>query len=345
MGSPGFLHICSMDWNRLPKVELHLHLDCSLSHDVVKAIDPSVSYEAYRDSFIAPPKCTDLVDYISRAVKGFELMQTPEQLRLVTLDLFQQLKRDNNIYAEIRFAPLLHIAKGMKPEAVVRTVNDAVTEGIAATGVEAGLILCTLRHYNEEQSMTTVKLVEAFQGTNVVAFDIAGDEAGFPVDAHKKAFAYAREKGLHVIAHGGEARGADSVREVLGNFHPSRIGHGVRSVEDPALLDLLKASDIHLEVCPTSNVQVNVVDTIADHPVDYLYRKELSISINTDCRTISDCTLTSEYRLLENTFQWTLAHFYRCNCEAVRHSFARPELKARLLQQLDTAYNQGNPAV
>lgn len=329
-----------MDWNRLPKVELHLHLDCSLSYDVVKQIDPSVSYEAYRDSFIAPPKCTDLVDYISRAVKGFELMQTPEQLRLVTLDLFQQLKRDNNIYAEIRFAPLLHIAGGMKPEAVVQAVNDAVVEGIAATGVEAGLILCTLRHYNEEQSMVTVKLVEQFRGTRVVAFDIAGDEAGFPVDAHKMAFAYAREKGLNVIAHGGEARGANSVREVLEHFHPSRIGHGVRSVEDPALLELLKAKDIHLEVCPTSNVQVNVVDTIQDHPVDQLYRKQLSISINTDCRTISDCTLSSEYQLLEDVFQWTPDHFYRVNCEALRHSFADPGVKARLLQQLTKAYGK-----
>lgn len=327
-----------MDWNRFPKVELHLHLDCSLSYEVVKKIDPSVTYEAYRESFIAPPKCTDLADYISRAVKGFELMQTPDQLRLVTLDLFDQLKRDNTIYAEIRFAPLLHIAKGMKPEEVVQVVNDTITEGIAATGVQAGLILCTLRHYNEEQSITTVKLVEAFKGTNVVAFDIAGDEAGFPVDAHKKAFAYAREKGLNVIAHGGEARGADSVREVLEHFHPSRIGHGVRSVEDPALLDLLKARDIHLEVCPTSNVQVNVVDTIQDHPVDKLYRKNLSISINTDCRTISDCTLTGEYQLLEKEFQWTPAHFYHCNREAVRHSFASPERKARLLEQLAKAY-------
>ena len=153
-----------MDLSKLPKVELHLHLDCSLSYEVVKQINPAITYEAYRQSFVAPPKCYDLADYLQRAIKGFELMQTKEQLRLVTLDLFRQLKRDNVIYAEIRFAPLLHIQKGLTEKEVVDTINAAVTNGIQHTGVEAGLILCTLRHFSEEQSMTTVKLVHQFEG-------------------------------------------------------------------------------------------------------------------------------------------------------------------------------------
>jgi len=96
-----------MNYSELPKVELHLHLDCSLSYDVVKQLKPSVSKEEYEQSFIAPPKCTDLADYIKRSIKAYELMQTREQLNLVTLDLFKQLKEDNVVYAEIRFAPLL----------------------------------------------------------------------------------------------------------------------------------------------------------------------------------------------------------------------------------------------
>ena len=99
-----------MDY-RFPKIELHLHLDCSLSYKVVQQINPAISFEEYQHSFIAPPKCTDLVDYLNRAVKGFELMQTKDQLQVVTLDLLEQLKTDNVIYAEIRFAPLLHIEK------------------------------------------------------------------------------------------------------------------------------------------------------------------------------------------------------------------------------------------
>jgi adenosine deaminase len=142
-----------MDFRNLPKVELHLHLDCSLSYEVVQQINPVISYEQYVQAFIAPPKCTDLADYIQRALRGIELMQTEEQLRLVTLDLMHQLKSDNVIYAEIRFAPLEHLRNGLTPEAVVATVESAVAEGRKETGVEARVILCTLRHYTEAQSM------------------------------------------------------------------------------------------------------------------------------------------------------------------------------------------------
>src|SRR6187551_2703994 len=124
-----------MDYNKAPKVELHLHLDCSLSYEVVKLLKPAVTIDEYVQSFIAPPKCPDLADYITRAIKGFELMQTEEQLRLVTLDLFRQLKSDNVIYAELRFAPLQHIQQGLMAVDVVKAVNNAVTEGIKETGV------------------------------------------------------------------------------------------------------------------------------------------------------------------------------------------------------------------
>lgn len=328
-----------MDYHSLPKIELHLHLDCSLSYKVVHQIDPSVSFEEYRESFVAPPKCTDLKDYLTRAVKGYQLMQTKEQLRLVTLDLFEQLKEDNVIYAEIRFAPLLHTAGGLSSTEVVQTVNDAVTEGIANTGVEVRVILCTLRHYFEEQSLETVTLVDQFRGTNIVALDIAGDEAGFPIDSHVAAFAYARENNIPCTAHAGEASGPVSVRETLDHFHPARIGHGVRSAEDDNLLDFLKTENIHLEVCPTSNVQTNVVDTIRDHPADKIYNHGVSMSINTDCRTISDVTLSSEYARMVSVFNWEKKHFLTCSLEAIKHSFCDAGLKEKLRQKVLSIYN------
>lgn len=329
-----------MHYQSLPKIELHLHLDCSLSYKVVNQIEPTITQEAYNESFIAPPKCTDLMDYLKRAVKGFELMQTKEQLHLVTLDLMEQLKADNVIYAEIRFAPLLHIAKGLTTQEVVQTINDALLVGIKNTGVEARLILCTLRQYNQEQSMQTVKLVEQFKSNSlVVGFDIAGDEAGFPVDAHIAAFEFAKANGIHVTAHGGEASGAASVWKELQHFHPTRIGHGVRSVEDEKLLAHLKENNIHLEVCPTSNVQTNVVDTIHDHPVDRIYRKGISMSVNCDCRTISNVTLCSEYNLLHQTFGWNAAQFQYCNLEAIEHAFCDEELKKVLRNKIKEAYS------
>ena len=203
-----------MDYESAPKVELHLHLDCSLSYEVVQLLKPSVTIEEYVQSFIAPPKCPDLADYITRAIKGFELMQTEEQLRLVTLDLFRQLKSDNVLYAEIRFAPLLHTMQGLTPDEIIRAVNEATKEGIEKYGVGAGIILCTLRHYSEDQSMETVELVRKYKGTHIVGFDIAADEAGFPIDNHIKAFQFARipQHSLHC-----PCRRSQGCRKCVGN--------------------------------------------------------------------------------------------------------------------------------
>lgn len=329
-----------MDFQKLPKAELHLHLDCCLSYEVVQQIDPSITYTAYRESFIAPPKCTDLADYITRAVKGFELMQTEEQLRLVTLDLFRQLKADNVIYAELRFAPLQHIQKGLSPSQVVAAVNNAVTEGIDETGIEAVIILCTLRHYSEQQSLQTALLTAQFRGTHVAGFDIAADEAGFPIDNHIKAFHFAGANHIKCTAHAGEAKGAESIWETLQHFHPSRIGHGVRCTEDAGLMAFLKKKNIHLEVCPTSNIQTNVYNTIQDHAINKIYNQGLSMSISTDARTISDVTLTSEYKLLGQIFQWDKMHFLKCNMEAINHGFITENKKALLREKLLAAYKE-----
>jgi adenosine deaminase len=327
-----------MNYSEQPKIELHLHLDCSLSYDIVKQLKPTVTLKEYKESFIAPSKCANLADYIKRSQRSYELMQTKESLRLVTLDLFKQLKKDSVIYAEIRFAPLLHIMEGLSPEEVVETVNKATAEGIEKYRIEAGIILCTLRHFSEEESFRTVNLVDKYKGTHIVGFDIAADEAGYPIDNHIKAFQFAKSTGIKCTAHAGEARGPDSVWETLENFHPLRIGHGVRSVEDDELLLFLRKNNIHLEVCPTSNIQVNVFDKIEDHSADKIYNSGVSMSINTDCRTISNVTLTHEYDVMEQIFNWDKEHFKKCNLEAIAHSFATENIKKKLRSIIENAY-------
>lgn len=328
-----------MNLQLLPKVELHLHLDCSLSYEVVKKIDPSVTETEFRHEFIAPAKCTDLVDFLTRAVKGFSLMQTKEHLALVVDDLFRQLQADNMLYAEIRFAPLLHLQKGLTPYEVVEAVEAATAKAVKETGIEARLILCTLRHYNEAQSMETVKLVEQFRNTYVAGFDIAGDEAGNPITAHVKAFQYAKEKGIFCTAHAGEAKGPESVWETLEHFGPSRIGHGVRTIEDEKLVRHICKHDIHLEVCPSSNLQTNMYDTFKDHPVDKLYRAGVKMSVSTDTRTITDLTLTDEYKNIEKVFGWKAADFYQCNVNALKAAFIPQELRDGLLVRLKESYH------
>jgi adenosine deaminase len=329
-----------MDFKTLPKVELHLHFDCSLSYAVVSRINPSITLEDYRNDFIAPAKCTNLVEVLSRSANSIALMQTEEQLRLAIFDVFEQLQQESVVYAELRFAPLLHTEKGLTAEEVVEIVDTAATSASRATDVEARLILCTLRHFTTEQSMQTVKLVERFKGTRVAALDIAGNEAGFPLDAHIPAFQFARQNGIPYTAHAGESGGAESVWETLRLLEPARIGHGVHSIEDPALIEHLRKEHIHLEVCPTSNYQTNAVDTYAGHPIARLYDAGLSLSVNSDDRTLCNINLTREYEKLHDIFGWDETHFFQCNLNAIRAAFLPETVKQCLESELREGYER-----
>jgi len=328
----------------LPKIELHLHLDCSLSYKVVSRLQPGITEQEYGRRFKSPRKCRDLAEYLTYAAPAVKLMQTEESLWLVIEDVFEQLAADRVIYAELRFAPLLHLEQGLVPEKVVETVDSAVRKCIEKTGIEARIILCTLRHYTREESLETARLAQRFQGTRVVALDIAGDEAAFPLAPHKPAYDYAREHGVFLTAHAGEAAGAASVWQTMHELMPSRIGHGVRSIEDPELIEFLKASGIHLEVCPGSNVQTNLCETLKDHPVDRLAKAGVSLGINTDCRTMTFTTLKREYAALERVFSWTEADFVRCNLAAIRAAFLPADQKQRLERRLIGSRARSQPA-
>jgi adenosine deaminase len=326
-----------MDWNKFPKVELHLHLDCSLSYEVVTQIDPSITLEDYRKNFVAPAKCTNLVDFLNRVPSSQALLQTDERLRLATLDLFEQLRREHVIYAEIRFAPLRHTEGGLSAHDVVAVVEQATAEGVRSTGVEARLILCDLRPFSEAQSLETVHLVDRFQGSYVTGLDLASDES-IPIGAHVAAFQYAHYKGIPCTAHTGEARGPEGVWETLNYLKPSRLGHGVRSLEDPELVDYLLEHQIHLEVCPSSNVQTDVYETYADHPIDALYRDGVSVSVNTDTRGIGNITLSEEYAKLHQTFGWDTEQFFQCNKNALNAAFVPEDVRQKLVERLAAGY-------
>ena len=319
-----------MDLATIPKIELHVHLDCSLSYQVVQQLRPGITEAEYQSQFIAPFPSQNLGEYIHTASHGIELMQDRAGLQSVTMDLFDQLAKDQVIYAEIRFAPLEHIVQGLTPEAVVEAVLDAMTTARNQYGIQAGLILCTLRHYAAKQSMQTAQLVVKYHDKGVCGFDIASDEAHYPVDNHVQAFQLIHDAGIPCTAHAGEARGPDSVWETLQEFQPARLGHGVRAVEDPSLLRYLKEHRIFLEICPTSNVQTQVYPSIDEHPIDELYRFGIPLCINTDGRTLSNTTLQQEYQRVEKTFGWSLEDFVQCNIAAIEAAFLNDHEKEEL---------------
>lgn len=325
-------------FKELPKIELHLHLDCCLSFDVVKIIDPNITPDIYNKSFIASSNCSSLSEYISCADKAIELMQTKDNLELIIEDLFKQLKDDNVIYCEIRFAPLLHCEKGLDPEKVMHIVCESALLNSKKYNVDYGLILCTLRHYTKEQSMKTIKLVKEFSLNGVVGFDIAADEAGYSLDNHVDAFNYAKENKLNITAHAGEAKGSESIWETIENLHATRIGHGVRCTEDSGLVNFLAENNYHLEICLTSNLKTKTFNNFLEHTLNQINDSSISLSLNTDGRTISNTTLSKEYLIAYKEFNWDLKKLKKTNLEAIKFSFSSEETKDKLIKIINSSY-------
>lgn len=330
-----------MHWRKLPKIELHLHLDCSLSFQAVTRLKPEVTPEQYRREYTAPARCANLAEFLAVSRRGVELLQTEDALRLATEDLFAQLAEDGILYAEIRFAPLLHTAMGMSAARAVQTVEETTARLAKAGGIEAGLILCTLRHFSVAQSLETARLAQRFQGSRVTGLDLAGDEAGYAITNHIEAYRCAREHGIGRTAHAGEARGPESVWETIEKLEPQRIGHGTRSIEDPKLVEHLKRTGIHLELCPAANVQIiPEIGSLEKHPIDLLQRAGVRLNVNSDSRMLTPTTLTQEYESLERCFGWNREQFLASNLAAADAAFADEETKQRLKKILQNAYLQ-----
>ena len=327
-----------MKFKNFPKIELHIHLDCSLSYETVKRLRPETTIDHYNNNFKASKSCSSLKQYIKCADNAISLMQSKESLELVMEDFFNQLIDDNVIYCEIRFAPLLHTEEGLNSREVLNIICNSMNILSKESGVVTGLILCTLRHYSKEQSMETVKLAEEFKGKGVLGFDIAADEAGYPLDNHIDAFKYAIQNDINCTAHAGEAKGPESIWETIDKLKVKRIGHGVKCIKDPKLVKVLSENNYHLEVCVSSNIKTKTFNKIEDHPITQINKSSISMSINTDGRTISDTDLTNEYELISKKFGWSIEEFKKCNLEAIKHAFISDEIKTLLTHKINKEY-------
>jgi adenosine deaminase len=326
-----------------PKVELHLHIDCSLSFNFVSKVLPGISREEYERVYNTPVDCCSLNDYLACAKAAIALMQTREQIFDATLDVIHQLELDHVIYGELRFAPLQHLEKGLTPEEVVEASIDAVKSYQGP--VKVNLILCTLRHFTREQSDLTADLVIKYHQQGVVSLDLAADEAGFSLVNHATAFEKVRQHKIPCTAHAGEARGSESVLETLNVLKTQRIGHGIRSVEDEALLERLKRDQIHLEICPTSNHITQVYPKGENYPIEKLKEAKVSFGINTDGRAISNVTLADEYAWLVQNKAWTIDDMFQANVDALNAAFINDDERTLLMDKLSSGFFKQLPTL
>jgi adenosine deaminase len=330
--------MAAIDMHTWPKAELHVHLDTSLSYPVVAMLSPGITLEDYVKHYTAPRRCRNLKEFLSYVAPCLDLLQTETALRWALRDLIAQQRMDGIIYTEIRLCPLLHTRGKLSADDVAQILCSELEE-LTNPAMQVSLIFSSLRHFSSEESERVVKVAERFLGRGVVGFDLAGDEASFSLENHMAAFRYAKKAGLKTTVHAGEAMGADSVWSALKTIQPDRIGHGVRAIEDPVLIRTLRESGTHLEVCVSSNLQTGIYPHATDHPLNDLLRSGISLSLNTDGRGLTQTSLSEEFDIAQQAFNWTTDIFYEVQRQALHAAFCDELQKESLLKNLEAAYS------
>ena len=316
-------------------IDLHLHLDGAITVDIAKQLAklqeialPTSDDDELRSMLSVPADCASLNDFLSCFALPDSLMQTEAGLSEAVRLVMDEAMSQGVIYAEVRFAPQLHTDGGMTQEQAVLAAID----GMKRSALKGNLILCCMRgDNNADANYETLELAEKYlvEDGGVVAVDLAGAEALYPTEGYRALFTRAGEYGVPFTIHAGEADGAHSVRAAI-EFGASRIGHGVRCYEDPALLELVIERGIPFEMCPTSNRQTHAVETMDDYPfMDYL-EKGVKVTLNTDDPAIEGTTLAGEYRYMKETFGLTEEQKKLLLNNAIDAAFTTESVKAEL---------------
>ena len=293
-----------MDYKKYAIVDLHLHLDGSLSAKAIIEVArkegiklPSENEDELNRFLMVPENCKSLNEYLERFSLPNLVLQTKYGLETCTLDLLKRLADDGLKYAEIRMAPQLSTDKGLTQEEVVDTLIK--TLGKAENfGISSNLILCMMRGDNtREKNLETIRVAKEFLGRGVVAMDLAGAEGLFPNEMFDEEFKLINKFNIPLTIHAGEASGANSVESAL-KYGAVRIGHGIHSAEDETVMNELKKKNIYLEVCPKSNLDTKTISKYDDLPLKEFTKRGIKVTINTDDMTVSNTTLKQEYKTL-----------------------------------------------
>lgn len=322
---------------RLPKTDLHVHLDGS--------VRPETLLELAREQRVTLPRrdvaqlrdymhvqdARDLADYLARFDVTLSVMQTTDALERVAYELAQDAAREHVRYMEVRYSPVLHLQQGLTLDQVVEAPLHGLRRAQAETGIRTGLIICGIRNMSPYTSVELAELTVAYKGRGVIAFDLAGAEYDHPAKRHRAAFDAVARGDMPITIHAGEAYGAASIRQAVHACGAHRIGHGTRLFEDPELMAYVKDRRVPLEICLTSNVQTRVVPALDEHPLRLYYAEGLVVTINTDNRLMSATSVTDEYWLACQHLGFTWAELCDIALMGFRSGFLPQHEKRALL--------------
>ena len=338
-----------------PKVLLHDHLDGGLRpRSVIELASeqgyaklPTTDETDLREWFKRGANRHDLTLYLETFAHTVGVMQTKDALERVAAECAEDLAADGVVYAEVRFAPELHTEAGLTLDEIVDAVTDGFALGSAANPIRIG-VLCTAMR-TAARSLEIAELAVRHRDHGVVGFDIAGAEKGYPPTQHLDAFQLVQQENFHATIHAGEAFGPPSIWEAIQYCGAERLGHGVRIIDDisfdengKATLGRLAAyvrdTRIPLEMCPSSNVHTGVCASIADHPIKQLSDLRFRVTVNTDNRLMSDCTMTSEMQALVDAFGWGLADMQWLTINAMKSAFIPFDERLRIINDVKAKY-------
>jgi len=325
---------------RLPKAELHNHLDGSLRPETLIELArdagvrlPSQDPEAIRD-FMLVSDARHLEDYLARFDITVAALQSAEALERVAYEMAEDAARDNVRYLEVRYCPQLSTARGLTLEQILEAERRGFARGEEEFGVITGIINCSLRHFAPAVSETIARASVDFRDAGVVAFDLAGGEAGRPPGIHGAAFDIAAEGLLGITVHAGEAAGPESIAQAIHRCHAHRIGHGTRLFEDPILESYVRDRRIPIEINLSSNLQTRVVEDLSQHPVRRYFDAGLNVTLATDSWLMSGTSLSREYWLAHDQLGFTRAEIEQMILNGFEAAFLPLPEKRRMLARV-----------
>ncbi|MDU5106018.1 adenosine deaminase [Clostridium sp.] len=328
-----------MDINKLPKVELHCHLDGSLRVETVIelakeegiALD-SYEYEYVKNLLTVGENCSSLDEYLEKFDLPNMVLQTKENLRRAAFELLEDAAKENIKYIEIRFAPIFHTKKGLELEEIIESVIEGISDAEKLYDIKGNVIISCIRGLDLEHVYDSIEAGSKFLGKGVVAIDLAATEKEDFAYEYVDAMKLAKEKGFRITIHAGETGFGKNVRDAITLLGAERIGHGVFIYNDKEAYDLVKNRGVTLEMCPKSNIDTKAVNRYSNHPI-YNYHKEgIKVNISTDNRTVSNVTLNEETNNVLNTFNITLDEYREIYINSVQASFCDDKTKEKLIE-------------
>lgn len=338
---------------KLPKAELHCHLDGSLRPETMlelareyRVAMPCDDADALRE-YMRVDDARNLEDYLMRFDTTLSVMQTAEALERIAYELAIDAAAEGVRYIEMRYAPPLNTLQGLSLAAAVEAPLRGIAKAQRETDITARVIVCSLRHYDPLLSMQLAELAVAYKDRGVVGFDLAGGEIGNPASRHSAAFEYCREHGLACTCHAGEGDGPESIRQAVHDCQARRIGHATRLLEDPTLAEEVHERGIALELCLTSNVQTRATERYETHPIRQFLARGMNVCLNTDNRLMSATTLVDEYHHAATSCDCTFDELAGMALDGFRSSFLpdaeKVPLVARMALEIE-ALRGGHPA-